>query len=240
MAKMRFLTLVRKTKRLPPDLAVFESMATVEIVNFGICGYRHMLSIQEGFVQQRIAGLMPDKVMVLEHIPTITLGARRSANRLLSDASLLVENGIDVVSIGRGGGATAHNPGQLVIYPIINLKARKLGISEFVRELEAVGIELLESFGLICERKKGLPGLWVGDKKIASIGIRVKKWTTYHGMAINIDNDLGIFDFFVPCGLDGVVMTSLAQQIGAVADIGKARERMGIILKEHFGGGIDD
>ncbi|MCD4831108.1 MAG: lipoyl(octanoyl) transferase LipB [Anaerohalosphaeraceae bacterium] len=213
----------------------------MEIINLGITDYRKALSIQTDFVQQRIAGQISDKIVVLEHPPTITLGARRWANKLLADTESLSKKGIDVVKIGRGGGATAHNPGQLVVYPIVNLKARKLGISEFVRQLEAIGIELLSEFGLKCERKKGLPGLWVGEKKIASIGIKVKKWTTYHGMAINIENDLSIFDFFVPCGLDGVVMTSLTEQVAQKADINKARKALNIIIKKHFdSGGTDD
>ncbi|MHC4106257.1 MAG: lipoyl(octanoyl) transferase LipB, partial [Planctomycetota bacterium] len=141
---------------------------------------------------------------------------------------------IDVVDIRRGGGTTAHNPGQLVFYPIINLQECGLGISEYIRELESIGAELLEQSGVHSERKKGLPGLWVAEKKIASIGVRVSKFITYHGMAINIKNDLGIFEFINPCGLDGVEMTSVLKQTGKHCSMMQAKERLSQLLIRHF------
>ncbi len=139
-----------------------------------------------------------------------------------------------MVEIRRGGGTTAHNPGQLVLYPILDLQKLGLGISEYIRELEAIGAELLEQLGLTSQRHKGRPGLWVGEKKIACIGVRVSKSVTYHGMAINIQNDLGIFDLFVPCGLDGVEMTSVRKETGRLHSMNEIKRRLSQLLVSHF------
>ena len=128
------------------------------------------------------------------------------------------------MEIRRGGGATAHNPGQLVFYPIVHLQELRLGVNEYVRTLEAIGIELLAGLGVRERRRKGFPGLWVGQRKIASVGVRVSRFVTCHGMAINIQNDLSIFNFMVPCGLDGVVMTSAQRETGKTYDMAAGQE----------------
>ncbi|MCH7558658.1 MAG: lipoyl(octanoyl) transferase LipB [Planctomycetes bacterium] len=171
----------------------------------------------------------------------MTLGARQSTNKLLADRDDLAQRHIDVVDIRRGGGTTAHNPGQLVFYPILNLRqlnlrlpAGKVGISEYIRELESIGAELLEHLDVHTERRKGFPGLWVGTKKIASIGVRVSKFITYHGMAINIQNDLSIFDFITPCGLDDVEMTSVLKETGKRHSMNQVKEKLSQLLIRHF------
>ena len=181
----------------------------LRICDCGLAEYRGLLQLQHQLREKVSRGKTPDTVFIAEHPPVITLGARQSANKLLASRSTLAKRGIDVVDIRRGGGTTAHNPGQLVIYPILHLQELGLGISEYIRELEAMGAELLKQLGVSSQRRKGFPGLWVGTKKIASIGVRVSRFVTYHGMAINIQNDLGIFDFITPCGLDDVEMTSV-------------------------------
>ena len=143
---------------------------------------------------------------------------------------------IDVVDIRRGGGTTAHNPDQLVFYPILNLKQSGFGISEYIRELEAVGAELLAQLAVKSRRRKGLPGLWVDSRKIASIGVRVSKFITYHGMAINIQNDLSIFDFIIPCGLDGVKMTSVLKETGRENAMSSVKKKLSQLLINHFSG----
>ena len=191
--------------------------------------------MQKQLQEERRAGRIGDTVLIVEHRPVITLGARKSANKLLVSPDELARRGVDVVEIRRGGGSTAHNPGQLVFYPILDLQARGLGISEYVRTLERIGIELLGHFGLAADRRKGYPGLWISERKIASIGVRVSRWITYHGMAININNDLGLFDLMVPCGLDGVVMTSLQKETGVAHDMKKIRAQLTALLLQHFG-----
>jgi lipoyl(octanoyl) transferase len=245
------LTVGEKTKKCP-----------LQICDCGVADYREVLQLQHQLCEKRRRGEIPNTVLIVEHPAVITLGARRSANKLLASRSELAEKRIDVVDIRRGGGATAHNPGQLVFYPILHLHELKLGISEYIRELEAIGAELLEQLGvrsykglsssdekeiLRCaqndkrgaKERKGLPGLWVapraprqgqGDKKIASIGARVSKFVTYHGMAINIQNDLSIFDFFVPCGLDNVEMTSVLKETGRYYSMSRVKENLAELL----------
>jgi lipoyl(octanoyl) transferase len=182
--------------------------SALQIRDLGIIEYSKCLELQKRLHEQVRLGDIANTVLLLEHEPVITLGARKDKNELIASAQMLSSDGIELVQIRRGGGATAHNPGQLVMYPIINLKTLNLGVNEYVRQLEEIGIELLGSVGVKADRKAGYPGLWVGEQKIASIGVRVQKWVTYHGIAINICNDLSIFDKIVPCGLAGVKMTS--------------------------------
>lgn len=172
--------------------------------------------------------------MIVEHPATITLGARQSLNKLRISRENLEARRIDLVETRRGGGATAHNPGQLVCYPIVNLQQVHLGIGQYIRTLEAIGAELLGTLGLHSTRRRGAPGLWVGEKKIASIGVRVSRFVTYHGIAINIRNDLSIFDLVVPCGLDNVEMTSAQRETGRDYSMNQARSNLGILLRQQF------
>jgi lipoyl(octanoyl) transferase len=206
----------------------------IKIIDCGIKDYRSVLTLQEKTVSNLQAGAGDDTVFIVEHTPVITLGARSSANKLLKDRQAIENAGIEIVEIRRGGGTTAHNPGQLVIYPIINLKKRSLGVSDFVHLLEKIGIELLAELGVKCETKKSLPGLWIGEKKIASIGVQVKKWITCHGIAININNDLSIFDLIVPCGLDNVRMTSAEKEFGKKINMNEVKNILKKILLEKF------
>ena len=252
----------------------------LHIIDCGLAEYREVLQLQHQLREKRRRGEIPDTVLIVEHSPVITLGARQSANKLLASREDLAQKHIDVVDIRRGGGTTAHNPGQLVFYPILNLRqlnpclpAGKVGISEYIRELESIGVELLEQLGVHAERQKGYPGLWVTNhqapneessnaqnvtnknnelnsssvqpqrhticdirhtSKIASIGVRVSKFITYHGMAINIQNDLSIFEFITPCGLDGVEMTSALKETGKRCSISQVKEGLSQLLIRHF------
>jgi lipoate-protein ligase B len=200
----------------------------------GLADYREVLQLQHELHEKRLAGSIPNTVLIVEHHPIITLGARQSANKLLVSREALAERHIDVVDIRRGGGTTAHNPGQLVVYPILNLQQLGLGISEYVGELEAIGIELLAQLGVQSQRRKGYPGLWVCTRKIGSIGVRVSRFVTYHGMAINIQNDLSIFDLLVPCGLDGVEMTSVLKETGKRHSINRVKKNLSELLRTSF------
>jgi len=204
------------------------------IIDCGLADYRLILARQHELREKRRLGEIPDTVLVVEHRPVITLGARRSANKLLADKADLARRHIDVVDIRRGGGTTAHNPGQLVFYPIVHLQELGLGISEYVRTLETIGIELLEQFGVHSEQRKGLAGLWVGHKKIASVGVRVSKFVTYHGMAINIRNDLSIFEMLIPCGLEGVEMTSVLKETGKGPSMAAMKKKLFTLLRKHL------
>ncbi len=206
----------------------------LQIIDCGLAEYRRVLELQGQLQEQRRAGEIGDTVLIVEHPAVITLGARKPANKLLADAEDLARRGIEVVEIRRGGGATAHNPGQLVFYPIIQLRDLRLDVNAYVRTLEAIGIELLAGLGVQSARRKGFPGLWVGERKTASIGVRVSRSVTCHGMAINIQNDLSIFDFVVPCGLDGVVMTSAQKETARTYDMGQVKEQLATVLSRHL------
>ncbi len=206
----------------------------LHIYDCGLADYKQVLEQQYQLRDKRRNGKIPDTVLIAEHPAVITLGARQSANKLLANRSALAQKQIDVVEIRRGGGATAHNPGQLVFYPILNLADFGLGISEYIRELEVIGAELVGQLGVRSQRRKGFPGLWVGEKKIASIGVRISKSVTYHGMAINIQNDLSIFNYIEPCGLDGMEMTSALRETGKQYSMNQVKEKLSQLLIRHF------
>jgi lipoic acid synthetase len=228
------LTIAKKTENSSLRRQSYGASATLDIIDCGLADYQQVLQEQHQLCQKRQQGKIPNTVLITEHPPVITLGARQSANKLHTDRESLKEQGIDVVDVRRGGGATAHNPGQLVFYPILYLPDSGLGISEYIRELEAIGIELLEQLDVKSQRRKGSPGLWVNDKKIASIGVRVSKSVTYHGMAINIQNDLSIFDYLIPCGLDDVEMTSAMKETGKKHPINQIKKKIAELLINHF------
>ena len=229
---MKYVAEKNQNRKLVPAQAGIES--PLRIIDCGLANYREVLQLQHRLQEKRRRGEISNTVLIVEHPATITLGARQSANKLLADRKDLTQRHIDVVDIRRGGGTTAHNPGQLVFYPILNLQELNLGISEYIRELESTGAELLEHLDVHAERRKGFPGLWVGTKKIASIGVRVSKFITYHGMAINIQNDLSIFEFITPCGLDGIEMTSALKETGKRHSMSLIKRNLAELLKEHF------
>jgi lipoate-protein ligase B len=197
-----------------------------EIRDCGLMPYTEALELQQQLCLQRQEDKIHNTVLLVEHEPVITLGARKSENKLIVSEKILNEKGIEVVKVGRGGGTTAHNPGQLVIYPIVKLRSLQLGVNEYIRMLEETGIELLAQYGIECGRRKGFPGLWVGEKKIGSIGVQIKRWVTFHGMAINIKNDLSIFDNIVPCGIEKVVMTSLSKEMDSQVTMKDVKNRV--------------
>lgn len=202
----------------------------LSVYDCGTTKYRPALDMQIDLLEKRIANEIPNTVLLLEHYPTITLGANKNDNKLLQTVEKLAEKEIDIVEVRRGGGTTAHNPGQVVIYPIISLASLDLGISEYVRQLEAIGIELLKTLDISAERLKGRPGLWCNSKKIASVGVKVKKHVTYHGMAINLTNDLDIFKNIIPCGIENVIMTSAQNETQTEIDMDKVKQTLSDIV----------
>ena len=206
----------------------------LDIVDLGTKPYADVLELQLDLCQKRQDDAIDNTVLIVEHLAVITLGARKSENKLLTDEEVIRSQGIEVVRVGRGGGTTAHNPGQLVVYPIIKLKSLKLDVNAYIRSLEQVGIELLQWLGVESGRRKGFPGLWIGETKIASIGVQLKKWVSFHGIAININNDLGIFEHIVPCGLKDVVITSVEKETGKSADMEVVKEKLKELCKKQW------
>jgi lipoyl(octanoyl) transferase len=211
-----------------------DKMANINIIDCGVKDYQSVLQMQENAFQNLLAGTGEDTIFIVEHPQVITLGARESANKLLKSTNTIKQFGIEIHKIRRGGGTTAHNPGQLVLYPIINLKKHNLGVSDFVHKLEDIGIELLKELGVNCGTNKGFPGLWIEHRKIASIGVQIKKWITFHGMAININNDLSIFDLIIPCGLDNIKMTNAQIELGKKTNMITTKNALKAILLKHF------
>ena len=209
----------------------------LQVCDLGLISYAEALARQQELAQRRHEDQTPNTVLIVEHPPVITLGARASENRLLAEPGDLERRGIALVQVRRGGGTTAHNPGQIVFYPILRLKGLRLGVNEYIRSLESVGIALLQSVGVSAERRKGYPGLWIDGRKIASIGVQVKRWITMHGMAINVNNDLSIFEAMVPCGIDGVRMTSVQNETGRAADLPALKQRLGELCVDAWAGG---
>lgn len=175
----------------------------------GRIGYTAALELQERLVAERRAGTTPDRLLLLEHEPVYTIG-RTPDQSSLGEAMLPHP----VVRINRGGQATYHGPGQLVGYPILDLRERGQDLHAYLRALESILIELLGTFGVEAQRREGLTGVWVGNRKIASIGVGIRHWITMHGFALNVSGDLTPFSHITPCGIAGVQITSIAAETG--------------------------
>lgn len=202
---------------LPNNLAAVKNHDERPIcIDCGLMAYQEALELQTHLHEEVVAGSIPSVVMLVEHPPVITLGFHKAHNLLLHSEQQLTSLGIEVVQIRRGGGVTAHNPGQLVVYPIVNLSAFGFRVAPFVHYLEQLAMDVLATIGVQSNRRNRYPGLWVDMRKIASVGIQIARGVSMHGIAINLFNDLGIFDHMVPCGIDGVEMTSAAQEGGRV------------------------
>ncbi len=161
-----------------------------------------------------------ETVLLCEHPPVITLGRQAQPASLRMPAAALAARGVEVVPVSRGGDVTCHFPGQLVAYVFVRLGKRPGGLHGLVHTLEETVIRLLQTRGVAAGRADGRPGVWVEDRKIASIGLALRQWTTWHGLALNVGPDLSLFDCIIPCGLAGVTMTSLARERNAAGQTG--------------------
>jgi lipoyl(octanoyl) transferase len=181
----------------------------------GRIGFEQALALQEEIVRRKIDTGAPDELLLLEHDPVYTIGRTPDQSSLREAAQLPHP----VVQINRGGQATYHGPGQLVGYPILDLKKRGQDLHRYLRLLEEILIETLLGYGIRAERRDGLTGVWIGEKKIASIGVGVRHWISMHGFAINICGDLSPFYNITPCGIAGVEMTSVERECGRAVDV---------------------
>ena len=184
-------------------------MKSVDIYNLGVTDYKKALDFQFNLLEKRINNEINDTLILLEHPPTITVGRSGKKNNLLISDKYLSENGIEYYEITRGGDITFHGPGQVVCYPIIDLKNHTRDIHKYLRDLEEIIINTLGNYGIHGRRLEGLTGVWVKRSKIASIGVGIRRWVTYHGLAININTDLSFYDLIIPCGITDVKMTSV-------------------------------
>jgi lipoyl(octanoyl) transferase len=183
----------------------------MEVHRLGVVAYDEALDMQARLVDRRRAGEIPDQLLLLEHPPVITLGVRTRKDRshVLATPSALASEGVELFETGRGGDVTYHGPGQLVGYPILDLKPDRCDVHRYVRDLEEVMIRVAASFGVTAGRLPGLTGAWVGSQKLAAIGVRIARWITSHGFAFNVSTNLEHFDLIVPCGISDKGVTSL-------------------------------
>ena len=189
-------------------------MNTLKVYKIGLVPYRKALNIQHRLLEMRKNGEIGDTLLLLEHPPTFTIGRKGDKEHLLINERYLSDRGIHFEEISRGGDITFHGPGQLVGYPIIELNEKGRDVHKYLRGLEELIILVLEDFGIQANRIEGLTGVWVEGHKIASIGVGVKRWVTYHGFALNVNTELSYFDMIVPCGIPDVRMTSIAGWLG--------------------------
>jgi len=186
---------------------------TLAVRNLGVVPYADALALQRQLAEERIAGRIPDTLLLLEHPSVITLGRGTKATSLPLDADALRRRGIEVFEIERGGDVTYHGPGQLVGYPILDLQQHKSDLHWYLRQIEETLIVALAGFGIVAGRNSGYTGVWTQGRKIASIGIHVRQWVTWHGFALNVTTELSPFSLIVPCGIPDVVMTSVEREL---------------------------
>jgi len=200
----------------------------LDVRRLGRIDYGDALALQQQLVEERRSGAIADTLLLLEHPPVITLGVktRRGPNHIVASAEQLAREGVTVHETGRGGDVTYHGPGQLIGYPIFDLAPDRKDVHRYVRDLEEVIIRAIAEFGIEGRRVKGLTGVWVGpegrEEKIAAIGVRISRWITSHGFALNVASNLAHFDLIVPCGIRDRGVTSMERVLGrpiAMADV---------------------
>jgi lipoate-protein ligase B len=209
----------------------------VAVERLGSVPYRDAWALQRQRVARRAAGQVPDTLLLLSHPPVVTLGKGGSIDHLLGSAADLECRGVEFVETDRGGDITFHGPGQIVGYAIVDLATRDRDLHRFLRDLEEVLIRALAAFGLAAGRTPDLTGVWAGDAKVAAIGIRVSRWITHHGFALNVDTDLSFFDLIVPCGIGDRRVTSMAELLGGPVERERVEDALERAFAEVFGAG---
>lgn len=203
-------------------------MRELQIRRLGIVPYGEAQSLQRTLVEDRKAGRIPDTLLLLEHPPVITLGVQGDGGRshIMAPVDRLAELDIEVHEAGRGGDVTFHGPGQVVGYPIVDLKPDRCDVRRYVRDIEEVMIRTCADYGVEAGRIRGLTGTWVEGAKIGAIGVKISRWVTSHGFAFNVNTDLSSFGLIVPCGISDHGVTSLAALIGHPLDLDGVQDRL--------------
>jgi lipoyl(octanoyl) transferase len=207
-------------------------MRALDVRRLGRVPYDEAVALQQQIVQERGAGQVPDTLLLLEHPHVVTLGvkARSGTANIVATPDALAARGVSVHGTGRGGDVTYHGPGQLVGYPILDLKPDRCDVHQYVRDLEEVLIRTAATFGVAAARMQGLTGVWVGTEKLAAIGVRISRWITSHGFAFNVHTDLSYFGLIVPCGIRDRGVTSLARILNRPVGL----DEVGAVLAGHF------
>ena len=206
------------------------------VADFGTRAYAEMLDLQRAAARARIAGAIDQDLLILvEHAPVVTLGRASKDANLLANSDQLRARGVELYEVERGGDVTFHGPGQLVGYPIIDLKRHKQDLHWYLRQVEEVLIRALASFGIAGKRVEKYTGVWTGNRKIASIGVHARDWVTWHGFALNVRTELSYFDLIVPCGIPDVTMTSVQKELSSPVTVGEVSQRVAESAAAVFG-----
>lgn len=200
----------------------------------GLTPYQHAWQLQQRIAEQVRDGAEP-ALILLQHPPVYTLGVRGKTEHLLLSQEAYLSRGAEVVRSDRGGDVTYHGPGQLVGYPILDLRAYGQGPVWYVRTLESLLIDVMSCFGIVAGRAAGRPGVWVGNEKIAAIGVRVSRGVTTHGFALNVNTDLSYFAHIVPCGIAGAGVTSMQRLTGETFDLREVEDQVADAFARQFG-----
>ena len=203
-------------------------MRELEVRRLGLVPYADALALQRALVEERRANRVPDLLILLQHPPVITVGVRGDGGRshIIADTDRLAALGVAVSETGRGGDVTYHGPGQIVGYPILDLRPDRCDVHRYVRDVEEVMIRTCVDHGVPAGRITGVTGAWVGPEKIGAIGVRISRWITSHGFAFNVSTDLAYFDLIVPCGIADRGVTSLQRVLGRSVNIADVEESL--------------
>jgi len=201
----------------------------------GTVDYAKAHRLQKEMQAKRIAGEITDTVLLLEHPPVLTMGRSAKNQHVLAPPEVLEARGISVHDVGRGGDVTYHGPGQLVVYPIIDLKPDRRDVRKYMWSLEETMIRTCADFGLSATRVEGLNGAWIGERKVGAVGVRISRWVTMHGLALNVNSDLTHFELIVPCGIQDKAVTSVSAELGRTVGVADVLDP----LARHFAGLYD-
>ena len=204
------------------------------IMDLGLIDYKKAWDLQHHLWSRRVEEELPDLLILLEHSHVITLGRRGNREHLIVAPEILEEMKIPIFHVERGGDITYHGPGQMVVYPILNLKEYGYRVVQYVNQLEEVILRVIRDFGIEGRRNPLNRGVWVEGEKIASVGVAIKQWISFHGFALNYETDLKYFDLIDPCGLQGIKVTSMAEILGAKVSRERLSERILFHFKELF------
>lgn len=197
--------------------------------------YGEAHALQEALLAARRRGAIGDVLLLVEHPPVITLGRSAKSEHLLFSEEMLRLRGVEVHPVGRGGDVTFHGPGQLVAYPIVDLKPDRCDVRRYVGDLEAAMIATCAHYGVVAKTAEGMHGTWVGKRKVGAVGVRLREWVTMHGVGLNVNTDLSFFDLIVPCGIREYGVTSLERELGRTLPL----DEVGDVLAEAIGAALE-
>ena len=207
---------------------------SLRVIDAHLMRYAEALELQHSLVAQKKGGDEADYLILVEHPPVITLGRRARESHLLLPRRELDRRGVDVFDIERGGDVTYHCPGQLVGYPIVDLKRAGLGVGAWLRFLETALVDAVAAFAVAAFARNGLTGVWTHEGKLAAIGVAVTRWISFHGFALNVNADLSGFDLIVPCGLSSEKVASMSRILGAPVDMNSVKSEIARVFSRRL------